>query len=508
MSDLRAAAESRIATLSATGVPGRIWERDHTLWGPEPNEIADRLGWLTVHDEMRGRAGELADFARGCASDGLRWAVLAGMGGSSLAPEVFAASFGAGKGLLELVVLDTTHPDQILFTLRSLDLRETLFVIASKSGTTAETRSHFQYFWEQVPDGSRYVAITDPGTPLAALAEERGFRRAFLNPPDIGGRYSALSFFGLVPAALAGVDLEPLLSGANEMAEACKAPAGENPGAQLGAWMGEGATLGRDKLTFAMPEKVASFGWWIEQLVAESTGKRGTGIVPVEGEALGPPGVYGDDRLLVTLGRAGDGPIVGWLERSGTPVLRLPLDHVVDLGAEMFRWEFATAVAGAVLHVNPFDQPDVQSAKDATNRVLSSGSVPEVEPGDLGELIGSVRPGDYVAIQAYVPRNAQDAARLHAVRQRIRDELRVATTVGFGPRFLHSTGQLHKGGPNTVACIQVVDPPAEDLAIPGEAFTFGTLLAAQAAGDLEALRARGRRAVRVSLEALEAAKWN
>ncbi len=509
MSGLPEAVAARIDALAKAGVPRRIWDRDHTVWRPDPTEIANRLGWLTVHDDLRGRAGELREFARGCAMDGLKTAVLAGMGGSSLAPEVFRTSLGVTQGYLDLVVLDTTHPDQILGVERALDLSRTLFLVASKSGTTVETRSHFAHFWELVPDGSRYVAITDPGTPLAALAEERGFRGLFLNPPDIGGRYSALSLFGLVPAALIGADLNSLLGGASGMASACgpDAATADNPGVQLGAWMGEAALAGRDKLTLALPDAVSSFGWWAEQLIAESTGKEGTGIVPVEGESLGPPGMYGDDRLLVALGGAGRGPVVAWLERAGSPVVRLALDGPAALGAEMFRWEFATAVAGAVLGIQPFDQPDVQSAKDATAKVLASGTIPEVDRGDLAELMASAKPGDYVALQAYLPRTAEMRARLHAVRIRIRDETRLATTVGFGPRFLHSTGQLHKGGPNTGLFLQVAGPPAEDVTIPGEPYTFATLLAAQAAGDLEALRARGRRAVRASLAELEAA-WS
>jgi len=506
VSDLSEAVRGRIAALQEEEVPRRIWAGDHTVWRPDPTEIADRLGWLTVHEQMRSRAAELRAFARGCVRDGLTTAVLAGMGGSSLAPEVFRASLGVTPGFLDLVVLDTTHPDHILSVERNLDLSRTLFVIASKSGTTIETRSHLRYFWDRVPDGSRFVAITDPGTPLATIAEERGFRRTFLNPADIGGRYSALSLFGLVPAALIGADPDRLLDGGSAMARLCgpDVPAADNPALRLGAWMGQAALAGRDKLTLALPGALASFGWWAEQLVAESTGKGGTGIVPVEGESLGPPGMYGDDRLFVTLGAAGTGPIPGWLERAGHPVVRVPFADPQDLGAEMFRWEFATAVAGAVLSVNPFDQPDVQSAKDATAKVLASGRIPEVDPDDLPALVSEAGPGRYLAIQAYLPRTEENRGRLHAVRMRIRDGTRVATTVGFGPRFLHSTGQLHKGGPPTGLFVQVVDPPSEDAPIPGEAYTFGTLLAAQAAGDLRALRARGRHAVRVSLAELEA----
>lgn len=509
MNDLIDAVRTRIERLSADDVPARVWRGDHTLWRPDPAEISDRLGWLTVHEDMAGHAAELREFSASCAADGLRWAVLCGMGGSSLAPEVFRESFEPGDPLRDLVVLDTTHPDQILAVERSLDLERTLFVIASKSGTTIETRAHLEHFWSRTADGSRFVAITDPGTPLAQLARDRGFRRVFENRPDIGGRYSALSYVGLVPAALIGVDLDAQLRSAGRAASHCgpDVPAGENPAAVLGAWIGEAALRDRDKLTMAFHPAVATLARWVEQLVAESTGKEGTGIVPIEGEALGPPTLYGSDRLFVA---SADGPqaaIVDWLERAGHPVIRSPVREPVELGGAMFRWEFATAVAGLILGIHPFDQPDVQAAKDATIRVLASGAVPDVDRGDLGEVAGSIGPGDYVALQAYLPRGDATASRLQAVRQTIRDHRRVATTVGFGPRFLHSTGQLHKGGPGSAVCIQVTDEPAEDIEVPGQAYSFGTLLAAQAAGDLEALHQRRRRAVRVSLAELEAFTW-
>lgn len=505
--DLREAVRERLTLLQREDVPRRIWARDHTVWRPDPAEIADRLGWLTVHDEMRERAAELRDFARDCASDGLRVAVLAGMGGSSLAPEVFRTTFGVEQGFLDLVVLDSTHPDQVLATDRLADPGRTLFVVASKSGTTLETRSHLEHFWERVPDGSRFVAITDPASPLADLAEERGFRRTFLNPPDIGGRYSALSYFGLVPAALVGADLEALLAGAAEMAAVCGkgVPTEDSPAFRLGALIGEAALAGRDKLTLVLPDAFSSLGWWVEQLIAESTGKEGKGILPVEGEALGPPGMFGDDRLFVSVDEAGRSPILSWLERADHPVERLDADRGVDLGAELFRWELATAVAGAVLGINPFDQPDVQAAKDGAARILEVGGLQTPDPGDPGEVLVQAAPPRYVAIQAFLPRNGETRERLHVVRMRLRDAFRVAVTVGFGPRYLHSTGQLHKGGPPTGLFLQVVEPTVRDVEIPGAAFTFGELLAAQAAGDLEALRARGRSVARVTLAELEIA---
>lgn len=509
MSDLGEAVRARLEGLAADRVLERIWARDHTVWRPEPDEIPDRLGWLTVHREMAARTKELRAFARGCVADGLRWAVLCGMGGSSLAPEVFRESFGVLEGSLDLIVLDTTHPDAILSVEEAIDLERTLFLIASKSGTTIETRSHLEHFWRRAPDGARFAAITDPGTPLAEIGAERGFRRVFENPPDLGGRYSALSYVGLVPAALVGADLEALLAGAEAAAVACgpEVPAGENAAAVLGAWMGEGVLAGRDKLTMAFHGAVAGLARWVEQLVAESTGKDGTGVIPVEGEALGPPSVYGADRLFVAAEDGEQAPIVRWLERAGHPVVRSTVHEPAELGGAMFRWELATAVAGHVLGVHPFDQPDVQAAKDATARALASGGPPEIERGDLAEVADGIDPGDYVAIQAFVPQELSRVARLQAVRHRIRDHRRVATTLGFGPRFLHSTGQLHKGGPGSVVCVQVVDEPAADLDVPGHGYSFGALLAAQAAGDLEALRDRGRRAVRVSLDELEAFRW-
>jgi transaldolase/glucose-6-phosphate isomerase len=499
------AVQERLAAFQKERIGRRIWDHDHTVWGPDPTEITNRLGWLTVAADMRAHLRELRAFARECADDGLTTAVLAGMGGSSLAPEVFRETFGVAPGALDLVVLDTTNPDQILSVQESLDLAKTLFVIASKSGTTTETLSHLAYFWEQIPDGSHFVAVTDTGTSLGDTGRERGFRRVFEADPNIGGRYSALSHFGLVNAALVGVGLDSLLEGAVTMASACgpTVPAEDNPGLALGATMGEAALAGMDKLTLVLPPDIASFGYWVEQLIAESTGKEGRGILPVEGEDLGPPDVYGDDRLFVVTGAAGRE--VEAMAEAGHAIVRIPFDDPGHLGGEMFRWEFATAAAGAVLGIQPFDQPDVQSAKDATKRILGSGEVPSVEPGRLDELLGQAELGNYLAIQAYVPRNADTMARLHAVRMRLRDRLRLATTVGFGPRFLHSTGQLHKGGPNTGLFVQVVEEPSRDVTIPGQPYTFGHLLAAQAAGDLMALRDRGRRVVRVSFEELERA---
>ena len=503
---LDAAVGARLETLETAEAVRRVWERDYTLWRNDPTEITDRLGWLTVHEVMREMVPDLKAFAQECAEDGLRHVVLAGMGGSSLAPQVLSETYGTAPGMLDLSVLDTTDPDQILAVERALPLDRTLFVIASKSGTTTETLSHFKYFWEKVPDGSRFVAITDPGTPLVDLAKEHGFRRTFVNPPDIGGRYSALSYFGLVHGALIGMDLDDLLEHAVEMTHACSSsvPTGENPGAWLGALMGEAANAGRDKLTLVLDPRIRSFGYWVEQLIAESTGKEGRGIVPVEGEDLGGPEVYGEDRLFVGIGGDDLRPGLEVLEHAGHPAALLTLRDPIQLGCEFFRWEFATAVAGAVLGIQPFDQPNVQEAKDNTKRLLAAGRVQDPGTDDPAALLKEVHAGDYLAIQAYVPRGPEMERRLQKVRMRLRDRYRVATTVGFGPRFLHSTGQLHKGGPNSGVFVQVVESPQEDIEIPGEPYTFATLFAAQSAGDLQSLREHGRRVARVRMADLEA----
>ena len=489
LGSLAESVQKRLKEMEKAEVPRRIWALDHTVWKPDPTEIADRLGWLSLPEKMHEHLDQLRDFAESCA--GYERIVLLGMGGSSLAPEVFSATFG-GKAL---TVLDTTHPEAVMAVEESGDLRSTLFIVASKSGGTVETLSHFAYFFDKVRDGSQFVAITDPGTPLEALARLKGFRRVFLNPADIGGRYSALSYFGLVPAALIGVDVHALLDSAEEMACACAdcLPVADNPGLWLGALIGEAASAGRDKLTLLFPEEVSTFGAWLEQLIAESTGKEGRGIVPVDGEPPGSPDVYGDDRLFVSLG----------VETALEPSVVIPFDGAGKLGAEFFRWEFATAVAGHVLGIHPFDQPNVQEAKDATRRLLDEDALPEEAYGDLRALLEGVRPGDYLAIQAYLPRTEENVSRLQAARVKLRDRLRVATTLGFGPRFLHSTGQLHKGGPSTGVFIQVVDEPSADLPIPGKPYTFRRLLDAQSTGDLQALRARGRRVARVRLSDLE-----
>ncbi len=505
---LEAAVAVRVDASEVAQLPRRIWARDPTVWKDDADtpEIRDRLGWLTVGEAMAQQVKALTAFAGEVRAEFTR-VVLCGMGGSSLAPEVLWRTFGAAPGYPSLHVLDSTDPRAVRRAEQGGDLAKTLFIISSKSGTTQESDSFFRYFWERSGGrGAQFVAITDPGTPLEQLAGQRGFRRTFLNPPDIGGRYSALSFFGLVPAALIGVDVETLLHRAHRMAEACAAcvPPLENPAARLGALLGEAALAREDKVTFVLSPGIASFGLWAEQLIAESTGKEGKGILPVADEPLGPPGVYGEDRVFVSMVLAGEADSgvesrLAELEKTGHPVVHLRLDDRYDLGQEFFRWEFAVAVAGAVLRINPFDQPNVAESKANTKAVLAKGSAssPAASAAELERFLGGIKPGDYLAIMAYLPPTPENDRRLAAIRLRLRDRLQVATTLGYGPRFLHSTGQFHKGGPPVGHFLQIMDRSEEDLPIPGEPFGFRRLEAAQAEGDLVALRTRGRPAISV-----------
>ena len=443
----------------------RIWSRDPTVWTGRGE--ARWLGWLDEPGRMRGQVELLLELADGVAGD-VDDVVLFGMGGSSLAPEVLRRAFGGER----FHVLDTTHPAAIRALEARLDPGRTLFLAASKSGGTVETRSHADYFWKLAPVGARWVAITDPGSALEAVARERGFRAVYFGEPTVGGRYSALSPFGLMPAALLGVDLKRLLGRALEMIEACRLDAG-NPGLELGLALGEGWREGRDKVCVPDPP---GFGLWVEQLLAESTGKDGKGLVPAPGESA-------------------DGP-----DRQVHDV-RLPDPY--ELGQEFFRWEFATAVAGALLGINPFDQPDVQSAKDRTAAILEEGGDPPLEPeGSVDGLLATARPGDYVAIQAFVNPTEDAERRLAALADRARAETGCVVTRGLGPRYLHSTGQLHKGGPDTILALQVVEDYGDELRIPGRKFGFARLIRAQAAGDFAALAERGRRVARVRFEEL------
>jgi transaldolase/glucose-6-phosphate isomerase len=527
---IEGAVTARLTQLEQQAVVRRISERDAALWksnGSVEKEIRDRLGWLQVADRMEERVPELDGLRKELVGEGFTDAVLMGMGGSSLAPEVFRQTFGVPKGALDVHVLDTTDPAAIAALEKSIDLKKSVFIVASKSGTTLETLSHYQYFFQQTgQQPSQFIAITDPGSPLADEAHQRGFRKTFLNPADIGGRYSALSYFGLVPAALGGVDLATLLDRTATMTHACSpsVPVAENPGAWLGAVFAEAAKVGRDKITIIAPPPVQSFGLWAEQLIAESTGKEGKGLVPVADEALGSPEVYGNDRLFVrlevqapslTLPRErGRDELDRWdqLAKAGHPVVTLKLQDSLALGAEFFRWEYAIAVAGAILGINVFDQPNVQEAKDLTKQVLSEGNPPTVGEGirwagqqgstldaAVHALLAQVRPGDYVALLAYIAPDAEHDRSLTAIRLAIRDKYRVATTLGYGPRYLHSTGQLHKGGPNTGVFLQLVGDDPNDIKVPGQKFSFGVLKQAQALGDFQALRNHGRRVLRVQV---------
>jgi transaldolase/glucose-6-phosphate isomerase len=491
-------------------VARRVWCRDVTLWGgPDVPEIADRLGWLTASETMLEHASELHAFAQSCRDDGFTDAVLLGMGGSSLGPEVIRRSFGEIPDGLRLQVLDSTHPDVVLRVQESVDLARTLFIVSSKSGTTIETLSHYRHFQEHAGP-QQFVAITAPGSPLATLARENQFRRVFPNPPDIGARYSVLSYFGLVPAALMGVDIEALLHSCQVAEQNCAHydSSESNSGLWLGAATGELARRGRDKLTFVISPPIESFGLWVEQLIAESTGKRGRGIVPVVDEPLAAPEAYGSDRVIVYL-RNSDEPLedldeeIDRLADAGQPTLTLSTHGPADLGRIFFLAEFATAVAGWTLEINPFDQPDVHEAKDNTKRVLETGATPRLEvAGDeqLRKLLATAGPPHYVAITAFLAPSARLDEALTELRAVIRSSTGAATTLGYGPRYLHSTAQLHKGGPPTGRFLQLTGDPERDADIPGADYTFRTLMAAQAAGDLEALRTHRLPAERVRLD--------
>jgi transaldolase / glucose-6-phosphate isomerase len=518
--ELEQAVAARVQRAAAENVAQRVWRKDVTLWGKQGTpEIGDRLGWLTISEPMLEHAAELRAFADECRADGITDAVLLGMGGSSLGPEVIRRTFGDVEGAMRLHVLDSTDPGAVLALERGLDLERTLFVVSSKSGGTIETLSHFRYFHARVGEtlgdqaGSRFAAVTDPGSPLSALAAENGFRRVFENAPDIGGRYSVLSYFGLVPAALMGAPIELLLERAEVAEQNCAAHdhSASNSGLWMGLVMGELALQGHDKLTFCVSEPITSFGLWVEQLIAESTGKDGKGIVPVVDEPLGPADAYGDDRVFVYL-RNADAPDaeleagIEVLADAGQPTVTLSVRDAPDLGRVFFFAEFATAVAGWVLGINPFDQPNVQEAKDKTGQVLHSyladGALPDVAEADepaLRALLTDAALPHYVAIMAYAePSAALDGAALE-LREAVRERTGAATTFGYGPRFLHSTGQLHKGGPPTGVFLQLVHDGAEDVEIPGAGYSFGTLKNAQATGDLETLRAHSLPAERVRL---------
>ncbi|MBM4437143.1 MAG: bifunctional transaldolase/phosoglucose isomerase [Actinobacteria bacterium] len=534
-----AASGTVVAALESAGaarVAERLWRADASLWTADPGvqrQIADRLGWLRVASSMRAEASALGRWATETAR-GVRDVVLLGMGGSSLAPEVMRDTIGAAIGRPRLTVLDSTSPEAVARVANSLDWDAALFLVASKSGGTLETATLCDYLWQRYAEqgdpapGRHFVAITDAGTSLEALARERGFRRTFVNPSDIGGRYSALSYFGLVPAALIGIDVPGLLDRAIALGDrsASQTDVRANPAIALGIAFGALARAGRDKLTLVFSPSLRPLGAWIEQLTAESTGKQGLGIVPVDGETLGAPAVYDHDRLFVEVALAaevdaGRAAALAALEAAGHPVVRIEVRERLDVGAEFVRWELATAAAGYALGINPFDEPNVAESKANTARLLAeverTGSLPRVPegpragtlsapgapvasvPAALQAWLRAIGPLDYLGIHAYLDMTPPTMAGLRHIQRLLRDGVRRATTLGFGPRFLHSTGQLHKGGANNGVFLQVTTGHALDVAIPGRTYGFATLIDAQAQGDLDSLTSKGRRTLRIHL---------
>jgi len=543
--DLDAAVKKNLSDWRASGKVRRLWQRDASLWTNE--DEAKWLGWLDITDEQLVDAAKLKALADEVKSGGFSDILLLGMGGSSLCPEVLALTFPQAPGFPRLHILDSTDPAQIRNTENKVDLAKTLFIVSSKSGSTLEPNIYKQYFFERVKGtvgadkaGSRFIAITDPGSKMQLVAERDRFRHIFYGLPSIGGRYSALSNFGMTPAAAMGLDTGKFLQRTKEMVEACKpsAPVEQNPGVMLGLIMGTAAKLGRDKITLITSPGIGDLGAWLEQLIAESTGKLGKGIVPVDREDLGAPDVYGNDRIFAYLSLdaapdAAQDVKVAALEKVGHPVVRIAVSDTYSLGQEFFRWEIATAVAGSILGINAFNQPDVEASKIVTKQLTSAyestGSLPQEKPileeagfklftddknaAALSQATGSDRSlknylrahlgrlgvGDYFAVLAYVEMNAEHESLLQSLRMAVRDRKRVATCLGFGPRFLHSTGQAYKGGPNSGVFLQVTCDDAQDLPVPGQKYTFGVVKAAQARGDFQVLADRQRRALRVHL---------
>ncbi len=531
----------------------RLWDRDPTLWSTNERvqaTILERLGWLDAPAHFADQVAALEGFGEGVRDAGFTTAVVGGMGGSSLAPDVFHRTFGTAEGWLDLRVLDSTDPAAVAATVDDLDPLATLWIVASKSGTTTEPLAFQADAWDRAERalrahhaprkehaGELMVAITDPGRSVEAIPHHDELREVFLNPPDIGGRYSALTYVGLVPASLIGLDLDALLASALAMAGACREPEPEaNPGVSLGLAIGTLAKADRDKLTFIADPSIDSFGSWAEQLIAESTGKHGTGIIPIDREPLGDLAAYGNDRVFVRLSIAGDAfaagdALVNAAASAGHPVIRIALSDPIDVGAEAFRWEFATAIAGAVLGIDPFDQPNVEEAKDLTRKVLAAaGSGEKPAPpapalvndaatglalhgdaalrltagdgtvvGELARHLARRKPNAYLALQAFIAPNAATEAALERIRVLLRDATRCATTVGFGPRFLHSTGQLHKGGTPSGWFLQLTSDHPVDRPIPGWPYTFGRLIDAQAEGDFAAIESHDLPILRVHL---------
>lgn len=508
-SDISQPAAASIDAWTAQGKVDRFWAGDPTLWSDDPAtpELANRLGWIDLHDTMRPALARIGEVAAEVKADSDH-VVLCGMGGSSLAPEVFAAVFGALVGYPELIVLDSTHPAAVLRVREQINPERTTFVISSKSGTTLETLSFFRYFYAETGGvGSRFIAVTDPGSKLAELGAARGFRAIFEADPNVGGRFSALTHFGLVPAALVGVDVARLLDAAAELASGASHDAGDDPAAALGIALGEASERGIDKLTVVTSASLAAFPAWMEQLVAESLGKEGKGIVPVADEPIGEPSEYGADRVILSYRLKGErAPGVDGLREAGIPVVEIELKDKAAVGAEMLRAEAMTAVAGVVMGVHPFDQPNVEAAKNFARQAMDGDldlggvvTTPIVDAAAVfTDMIETMPAGDYFGVHAYLPADSELWEAITELRLAVRKRTKVATTAGWGPRFLHSTGQLHKGG-GTGTFLQLINTPAPDLAVPETDVTFGEIIAAQSAGDYSALLEAGRRLLRVDV---------
>jgi transaldolase/glucose-6-phosphate isomerase len=540
--DLSEAVKGVLDDWRKEGKARRLWAGDASLW--TNTDEAKWLGWLNVVDAELKDAGRLESVAADIKRAGFADAVLLGMGGSSLGPEVLGQTFGPGAGFPKLHILDSTDPAQIRHLESAIDIARTLFIVSSKSGSTLEPNIFKQYFWDRAKavlgeDGAaqHFIAITDPGSALEESARKEKFHAVCHGLPTIGGRYSVLSDFGMIPAAASGIAVRPFLERTAAMVRSCAAsvPPVENPGIVLGAILGAAAKMGRDKLTVIASPGIAGVGAWLEQLLAESTGKLGRGIVPLDGEPIGAPAVYGSDRLFAYLRLSTDQDsereqTVAALEAAGQPVVRITVSDKLQLGQEFFRWEIATAVAGSVLGIDPFDQPDVEAQKIKTRELTaayeSTGKLPPEEPfftadgialyadpanaevlkrpattlpAILKAHLARAQAGDYVALLAYIERNPAHSEALTRLRRMIRDRTRAATCLGFGPRFLHSTGQAYKGGPNSGVILQITADDAEDLPVPGQRYTFGVVKAAQARGDFDVLAERGRRLLRVHL---------
>ena len=520
--------ENRLEYWKEHDFMNRLRVKDPTLWFPElVPELTDRLGWLDLPDMMHEHLEDFILFAEEVKSAGFRHIVLLGMGGSSLAPEVFQRIFGNVEGYPELIVLDSTHPSAIRAVENKVDVNHTFFIVASKSGTTIETLSLFKYFWQKISQqsqecGDHFCAITDPGTPLIQLANDRGFRRVFKATPDVGGRYSALTAFGLLPASLIGLDVHTLLNRVSSISEndTFTSPSNEVVSLILAAVLGEVTLMGLDKVTFLASPSLEHFPIWLEQLIAESTGKNGKGIVPIVNEPLTSTKNYGPDRLFIAFYLETDDTSeldkqVQAIEAKSYPIIQIYMKEKMNISQEMYRWETAVAATGAILGIHPFNQPNVQMAKDLAkkmmekveNGILSKEDVEVISAENYGELITALKSwidqakkGDYIAIQAYLSPTFKTTTTLQKIRLALLNHIIVATTLGYGPRFLHSTGQLHKGGPNIGLFLQLIDEPDEDLKVPETNYTFGTLVQAQALGDYQALTQLKRRVLRINLK--------